>query len=190
MSATTTVGQKVKDSILVNRGTSYATIVPEYYKNPKTATPDTGSAGSTGSAGYVQNSSSALFDVAVVSQVYRYNFHYIEIPVLAHWQITKGRRLPAVALEGGLSIAQLMTVHAVHYEGIKGVYYTDNSLINKTQLNLMMSVSIGLFQRTKHPLWIGPDFRYALTGLVKKDVSTGQYLWSSGISIKMLLGKF
>jgi hypothetical protein len=38
-------------------------------------------------------------------------------------------------------------------------------------------------------MWIGADLRYALTGLVKREVSSGQYLWSAGISVKILLGK-
>jgi len=86
-------------------------------------------------------------------------------------------------------MARLLTVDALHYEGIKGVYYKDNDLFNKTQFNFVAGLSVGLLQQSKHPLWIGPNLRYALNGLVNKEVSTGQYAWSTGISIKVLLGK-
>jgi len=92
-------------------------------------------------------------------------------------------------LNGGLSLSQMIAVDALHYEGTKGIYYKDDDLFNKTQFNFMTGISVGLLQRTKHPMWIGPDLRYALSGLVKKEVSKGQYIWSTGITIKVLLGR-
>jgi hypothetical protein len=173
MSVNTEVGQKIDAPIVVNYGTSMAAVVPQYYKN----------------AGYDAASVSANYQGGWYSQQYRYRFQYIEIPLLANWQINKGRRMPPLAFEGGFSIARLLSVKALHYEGIKGVYYQDNSLFNKTQFNFVTGLSVGLLQRSKHPLWIGPNLRYSLNGLVEKQVSTGQYLWSTGISVKMLLGR-
>jgi cytoskeletal protein RodZ len=182
MSAYTTVGPKVTDSngVIVNFSTSKSKLVKEYYK----------SAGSTdplaiGGLQMNYNSSQA----PGIYNKYRYRFHYIEVPVLAHWQINNARRLPPLVLDGGFSVARLMSVDALHYEGAKGIYYSDNDLFNSTQANLIMGVSVGLMQRSKHPMWIGADLRYALTGLVKREVSSGQYLWSAGISVKILLGK-
>ncbi|HEY1200585.1 MAG TPA: outer membrane beta-barrel protein, partial [Niastella sp.] len=123
------------------------------------------------------------------SQKKRYRFHYIEVPVLLNWQINKGRRLPPIVFEGGVSIGRMFSADALHYEGVKGVYYEDNSLFNKTQFNFVTGLSVGLMQKSKHPIWIGPDLRYSLNGLVKKDISKGQYIWSTGISFKMLLGR-
>lgn len=175
----TQVGQKVvapNNPIVVNIGTSQAALVKEYYKYPGSDT-----AQSISAAAYAQGTT--------YSQKYTYRFHYLEIPLTASWQINKGRKLPPLQLEGGVSMARLLSMDALHYEGIKGVYYKDNDLFNKTQFNFVAGLSVGLLQRSKHPLWIGPNLRYALNGLVNKEVSTGQYTWSTGISIKVLLGK-
>ena len=175
----TQVGQKVvapNNPIVVNMGTSQAALVKEYYKYPGSDT-----AQSISAAAYAQG--------MTYSQKYTYRFHYLEIPLTASWQINKGRKLPPFQLEGGVSMARLLSVDALHYEGIKGVYYKDNDLFNKTQFNFVAGLSVGLLQTSKHPLWIGPNLRYALNGLVNKEVSTGQYTWSAGISIKVLLGK-
>jgi hypothetical protein len=108
---------------------------------------------------------------------------------MVNWQINKGRSLPPVVFEGGVSISRLLSVNALHFEDLKGVYYQDNGLFNKTQFNFVTGLSVGLFQKSKHPIWVGPNLRYALNGMVKKDISTRQYLWSTGISVKILLGK-
>lgn len=179
LSVHTQVGQKVtapNNPIVVNYGTSQAALVKEYYKYPGSDTAQAISA-----AAYSQG--------MTYSQQYTYRFHYLEIPLTVSWQINKGRKLPPFQLEGGFSMARLLSVDALHYEGLKGVYYKDNDLFNKTQFNFVAGLSVGLLQRSKHPLWIGPNLRYALNGLVDKEVSTGQYAWSTGISIKVLLGK-
>ena len=179
ISVHTQVGQKVvapNNPIVVNIGTSQAALVKEYYKYPGTDTAQAISA-----AAYSQG--------MTYSQKYTYRFHYLEIPLTVNWQINKGRKLPPLQLEGGFSMARLLSVDALHYEGLKGVYYKDNDLFNKTQFNFVAGLSVGLLQRSKHPLWVGPNLRYALNGLVNKEVSTGQYTWSTGISIKVLLGK-
>jgi hypothetical protein len=175
ISVHTEVGKQVKEPILVNMGTSQARLVKEYYKY---AGADT-----------AQSINSATYQSSGYSQKYTYRFQYLEIPLMINWQINKGRRLPPLQLEGGISISHLLKVDALHYEGIKGVYYRDNDLFNKTQFNFVTGLSVGLLQHSKHPLWIGPNLQYALNGMVKKEVSTGQYAWSTGISIKVLLGR-
>lgn len=175
ISVHTQVGKEVDQPILVNMGTSQATVVKKYYKY---AGADT-----------AQSIGNAAYQSSAYSQKYTYRFQYLEIPLMINWQINKGRRMPPLQLEGGVSVAHLLSVDALHYEGIKGVYYRDNDLINKTQFNFMTGLSVGLLQHSKHPLWIGPNLQYALNGLVKKEVSTGQYPWSAGISIKVLLGR-
>ena len=185
MSVYTEVGEQVVSTtpVLVNYGQTSAGMVYEYYNYAGVATKkDTGSSiTNTGGTGATTK--------PPVTQRYKYSFHYIEIPVMAHWQINKGRRLPPIVFDGGFSVARLTKVKALHYDGIKGIYYEDNSLFNKTQWNIITGISVGLLQKTKHPMWIGPDLRYSFSGLVKKEASTGQYLWSTGITVKMLLGR-
>jgi cytoskeletal protein RodZ len=180
MSVNTQVGKLFDSSIAVNIGTNSLKVIPKFYESPGYI--DT----VRGTYANVQGQGSGW---VYYSQKQRYRFHYVEIPVTLNWQINKGRRLPPFVFEGGFSVGRLFAVDALHYEGVKGVYYEDNSLFNKTQFNFVTGLSVGLMQRSKHPIWIGPDLRYSLNGLVKKEISTGQYLWSTGISFKMLLGR-
>lgn len=173
MSVNTQVGKREDNPITVNIGSSMGAVVPFYYKVP-------GHYSSTLQSG-TQNE--------YYSQKYRYRFQYLEIPLMANWQINKGRRMPPIVFEGGFSMARLLSVRGLHFDGTKGVYYQDKELFNKTQFNLVTGLSVGLLQRSKHPVWIGPNLRYALNGLVKKEISSGQYMWSTGLSIKMLLGR-
>ena len=187
MSVNTEVGEQVVSNtpVLVNYGQTSAAMVYEYYNYAGANTKkDTGySITNAGSRGTGSASKPA------VSQRYKYSFQYIEIPVMAHWQINKGRRLPPIVFDGGFSVARLTKVKALHYDGSKGIYFEDNSLFNKTQFNIITGISVGILQNTKHPMWIGPDLRYSFSGLVKKEASNGQYLWSTGITVKMLLGR-
>jgi hypothetical protein len=180
MSVNTNVGKSFDSAIAVNIGTSSLKVVNKFYESP----------------GYIDTVRGAYAsfqgqgtDRVYYSQKHRYRFHYIEIPVVLNWQINQGKKLPPIVFEGGVSIGRLFAADALHYEGVKGVYYEDNSLFNKTQFNFVTGLSVGLLQKSKHPIWIGPDLRYSLNGLVKKEVSTGQYMWSTGISFKMLLGR-
>jgi hypothetical protein len=180
MSVNTRVGKSFDSSIAVNIGTNSLKVVNKFYDSP----------------GYIDTvrGTYASFQGQGSGRVYysrkhRYRFHYIEIPLLLNWQINQGKRLPPIAFEGGVSIGRLFSADALHYEGVKGVYYEESSLFNKTQFNFVTGLSVGLLQKSKHPIWIGPDLRYSLNGLVKKEVSTGQYMWSTGISFKMLLGR-
>jgi hypothetical protein len=182
MSVNTQVGQKVNAPFEINTDTSSSKIVQGYYKLP-------GYVSATADQQGINGISANYGGQTYVSQKYRYRFQYIEIPLMVNWQINKGRRLPPVVLEGGVSISHLLSVDALHFEGKKGVYYEDKSLFNKTQFNFITGLSVGVLQKSKHPLWIGANLRYALNGLVNKDVSAGQYMWSAGISVKMLLGK-
>lgn len=186
MSVYTEVGEQVVSNtpVLVNYGQTSAGMVHEYYNYAGVSTKkDTGS--SITNAGAILGAATN----PPVIQRYKYSFHYVEIPVMLHWQINKGRRLPPIVCDGGFSVARLTKVKALHYDGIKGIYYKDNSLFNKTQWNVITGISVGIFQKTKHPLWVGPNLRYSFSGLVKKEASTGQYLWSTGITVKMLLGR-
>jgi hypothetical protein len=180
MSVNTNVGKVFDSSIAVNIGTNSLKVVNKFYESPGYIDEGRGTY-----ASFQGQGSGRVY----YSQKQRYRFHYIEMPVLLNWQINKGKRLPPIAFEGGVSIGRLFSADALHYEGVKGVYYEDNSLFNKTQFNFVTGLSVGLLQKSKHPIWIGPDLRYSLNGLVKKEVSTGQYMWSTGISFKMLLGR-
>ena len=127
MSVNTQVGQKVNSPLVINRDTTLAKIVPEYYKSP--------GYGPVSADATLQNTTASY--QAYYSNKYRYRFQFIEIPLLVNWQINKGRRLPPIVFEGGVSISRMLSADALHFEGKNGVYYADKDLFNKTQFNFV-----------------------------------------------------
>jgi hypothetical protein len=160
-SVRTKVGQRVDNAQAVNIGPQGSTIVEQFYRNSSPA----------------------------VSHSYTYRYHFIELPVYVNWQINKARRLPPVAWHGGISVARLIGTNALHYDGVSGVYFKDNGLFNKTQVALTSGLEIGLFRKYRFPIWVGPSFGYNVTGLISKEVSSSQFLWTGGVRLKMLLKK-
>jgi len=119
---------------------------------------------------------------------YSNKYHFIEIPVTLHTQLNKSKRLPLV-WDVGFSASYMIGTTALHYDGLGGVYYKDNTLFNKMQWVAATGFNIGLFQKAKHPLSIGPSVRYNMTNLLQKDYNTGQHLWSVGLKATVLLKK-
>lgn len=115
-------------------------------------------------------------------------YHFIEVPVKIHWRITREDQLPLI-LDGGLSIAQLLSTNALHYDGSNDVYYKDFSYFNKTQVGITTGLNIELFGESNHPVWIGPTIKYQLSNLLKSDLSGGQHLWQFGVGAKVFLKK-
>ena len=182
MSVHTTIGKLVNQSAVVSQANASATVINRYYTSL-----DALQQGNGFSSNYTQFNPGALPADSLKGSDYTYRFHSIEIPVTVNWQINKGRVLPPFVLDAGISFGKLITTDALHYDGKKDIYYKDNSLFNKTQLNALMGFNVGLFQQSKTPVWVGPNLRYSLTGLLKKEVSSGQFLWSTGIQVKMML---
>ena len=119
---------------------------------------------------------------------YTNQYHFIEIPVTLHTKLNKGMRMPLV-WDLSVSAARMIGTTALHYDGLGGVYYKDNNLFNKTQWIIATGFNVGLFQKSKHPIAVGPSVRYNMTSLLKKDYNTGQHLWSAGLKVSMLLKK-
>lgn len=121
-------------------------------------------------------------------QDYTNKYHFIEVPVKIHWRMTREDQLPLI-LDGGLSIAQLLTTNALHYDGSNDVYYKDFSYFNKIQAGITAGVNVELFGESNHPVWIGPTIKYQLSNLLKSDLSGGQHLWQFGVGAKVFLKK-
>lgn len=184
LSVHTTIGKLIQEPVAVNQ--SYASmpvISGGYYSSYN------GLQQGNGLANNSQLNIASIPRDSLSGSKYTYRFHAIELPVTINWQINKGRQLPPFVLDAGFSIGKLLTTDALHYDGQKDIYYKDKSLFSKTQVNALMGLNVGLFQQSKLPIWIGPSLRYSLTGLLKKDVSNGQYLWSTGIQFKILLNR-
>jgi hypothetical protein len=119
---------------------------------------------------------------------YTSNYYFIALPVTTHTQLNRSANFPLV-IDAGLVLSRLLSTTALHYDGTQGIYFKNNDLFNNLQLGMDVGLTIGILQQSKHPVSIGPAIHYSFSRLVKKDVSSGQYLWSSGLNVKMLLKK-
>ncbi len=159
------VGSKMNNNRTVNRAPSTSQLVTEYYdantnfNNPNKST-----------------------------QNYNNKYQFIELPVTLHTQLNRGKRLPII-WDAGFSVSKLLGTNALHYDGLGGVYYQDNSLFNKTQWAVSTGFNVQLFKQSQHPLTVGPVMRYNITPMLKKDFSTGQHTWAVGLRASILLKK-
>jgi hypothetical protein len=122
---------------------------------------------------------------------YTNRYHFVELPVMASMRIFNIKKAPIV-LDAGLSVSRLLNTNALHWDGLNRVYYEDDNFFNRTQIALNGGLNIGLLQRSKHPLWIGPNLRYFATTLLKEEVTASerkQHLWTFGLNARMLLKK-
>jgi hypothetical protein len=179
MSAHTDIGKLVDRPTIVNMGTASASVVSRYYTSYDALV----------STGGLNTQWQGVADSMVLHK-YTYRFHNIEIPVTINWQINKGRNLPPFVLDAGFSVSKLLSADGLHYDGTKGIYYQNDKLFNKTFVNALLGINVGLLQNSKTPVWIGPSLRYSLTGLLDKSVSSGQFMWSAGVNARIQLGRF
>jgi len=115
-------------------------------------------------------------------------YHFIELPLTLHLQLNKNKKTPFY-WNAGLSIAQLVSTEALHYDGSSGVYYKDDELFRKTQFGFHTGLSIKLFTQSFHPLELGPHFNYQFTNLLKPKDSDARHLLSGSLLIRWYMKK-
>ncbi len=121
-------------------------------------------------------------------QHYNNQYHFLEFPFEASIRLNKRKQYPIV-LNTGMIAGRLLNSNALHFDGATRVYYEDNSLFNKTQLGFSGGFSIGVLQRTAHPVTAGPFLHYRATSLMKYAVNGERHLLSFGLNIKVLMKK-
>lgn len=122
---------------------------------------------------------------------YTNRYHFIEVPVSASMRIFNIARMP-VHFDAGFSVSRLLKTNALHWDGLTRVYYENDGFFNRTQVSLNGGLKVGLLQRSRHPVWIGPNLRYFTTTLIRQEVSASgnqQHIWTFGLNAKMLLKK-
>jgi len=119
---------------------------------------------------------------------YRNNFHYLELPVSVKFQLNKNKRLP-LFWNAGINISQLISSNALQFQSNPGLYYNDNSLINKTQFGLSTGLSATFFSKGKRAFNIGPYFYYGATKLANKGLYNKAHFTFIGLRTEILFQK-
>jgi hypothetical protein len=129
-----------------------------------------------------------LINIFNPSHTYRNNFHYLEVPVSTKIQINKNKKLP-LFWNAGVNISQLISSNALQFKSDAGIYYSDNSMFNKTQLGLHTGLFLTLFAQQKTPFTFGPYFYYSATSLSDKGLYNRKHFSFIGIRTEILFRK-
>ncbi len=118
---------------------------------------------------------------------YTNQYHFIELPVTADFQLNKSIRLP-LYWEAGLSVSYLLSTNALHFDPNGNLYYQNALLFNKVQLSGTTAFMIGL-PLNKNELRLGPEVQYGLSGLLKSGSGNPQHLFYTGLKVSFIHGK-
>jgi hypothetical protein len=118
------------------------------------------------------------------TQGYTNNYHFVELPVNLNFQLNKSLKTPII-WEAGISLSWLIGSNALHFDPYRDVYYENNQLVNRTQLNGVTAIMVG-FHLDHNELQLGPQLRYGLTDLLKSGESYSQHLFYYGLTLSFI----
>lgn len=115
---------------------------------------------------------------------YHNQYHFISLPLAVDWQVLKKAPL---SLQAGLSLQQLISMNALLYDAQNNIYFSDESLFNKTQLFSNLGLSYAIINKEKMSLLVGPQMQYGISKLDKNGLA--KHLFSLGITTQILFQK-
>ncbi|HEX4375246.1 MAG TPA: outer membrane beta-barrel protein [Puia sp.] len=115
---------------------------------------------------------------------YNQHYHFIELPLLLDLRINSSNKIP-VTWKGGFSFSYLINTNALQFDPSSGVYYKNNSLFNKTQVNAITGLMIGFYQR-KNLIQIGPEIQYGVTKILNGNITNNQHMLYYGIGVSII----
>ncbi|MFC0771716.1 outer membrane beta-barrel protein [Terrimonas alba] len=117
---------------------------------------------------------------------YTNHYHFIQLPVQYHLQLNKGKKLPLL-WNVGASLGYLVNTNALVYDTTAGgIYYRDNAIFNKWQVNLNTGFSF-VFGKSQKIQWsVGPEISLGMNKLMKDAYSNKQYLLYGGLSGRII----
>ena len=121
------------------------------------------------------------------TNAYTNQYHFIELPVTLNFQLNKSKKRPVI-WEAGLSLSWLFSTNALYYEPSHNVYFENDDLMNRTQLNGITAIMVG-FPLGKSALQLGPQLQYGFTGLLKNSSGNPGHLIYYGLKISFIPGK-
>ena len=122
------------------------------------------------------------------SSLYTNRYYYLQIPVMFHWQVNKGKRSPLI-WQNGFSPSFLLGSNALIYNSSRDIFYRDKTSLNKVQLAFRSGLYSKFGTASKHPFSAGLFFNYNLTGLQKEYQYDRNHLLSFGVQLMMQLKK-
>jgi hypothetical protein len=114
-------------------------------------------------------------------QQFTNRYYFLEIPASLQFQLNHSLTRP-LFWEGGLSLSYLMSSNTLYYDPNSGIYYKNESAINRAQLSLSTSLMQGLSLGSLR-LQLGPQVQYGITNLLPAQTSGTQHLFYGGLRV-------
>ncbi|HEV8284224.1 MAG TPA: porin family protein [Chitinophagaceae bacterium] len=135
------------------------------------------------------NQSNYAYYSAIPQTTYTDRFHFIELPVIYDWRISKN---PSrfLSLNVGASAAYLLSSNALVYDStLMGTYSYKTSAFTKAHVNFMSGISYHFITSENFEWSIGPQFSFDISRLIKSDVDRRKYILYGGIDSRLFFEK-
>ncbi|HET9826538.1 MAG TPA: outer membrane beta-barrel protein [Chitinophagaceae bacterium] len=138
--------------------------------------------------GQPSNASRAAYSAAA-QRSYTDGFHFIELPFIYDWRMTK-KGGHYFSLNGGASMSYLVSTNALVYDTAQhGIYYHDNSLFNRPHLNFLAGICYHFARARNVELSTGPQFSFDVRKLIDSDVDKRKYFFYIGLNTRVFFDR-
>jgi hypothetical protein len=136
----------------------------------------------------IRNDTTRFYNSQNSINTYKNHYNFIELPVTLKIQIGRGKNIP-LFWQGGLVVSELVSSNALQFNPVSGLYYTNNSIFNKTQIGLNTSISAALLSNQKNSVLIGPYFYYGASRLANEGLYNKKHFVFTGLRTEIIFGK-
>lgn len=119
------------------------------------------------------------------SNKYSNGYHFVSLPLSLQWRLNKHPKYGLV-WENGISVSRLLHTNALHFDGIGGTYYSDNSVFRKTQVMVGSALLFDIKTKSGVQLYIGPQIQYGVSNMMQNDADNNKHMRYAGL--KMMIG--
>lgn len=123
------------------------------------------------------------------SDWYTNKYYYLQLPLLLHWQLNKGSKLPPLEWENGFVPSLMLGSRALVYDRGSTIFFRDRSVYNRFSLVYQTGFTATFASRTRHPLTAGLYYNYHLSKLQGVNPPDFNHQSSYGFQFRWVLKK-
>lgn len=116
-------------------------------------------------------------------------YYYLQLPLLLHWQLNKGTKLPPLEWENGFVPSLLTGSRALVYDPSSTIFFRDKTVYNRFSLVYQTGFTATFASRTLHPLTAGLYYNYHFSKLQGIKPPDFNHQSSYGIQFRWVLKK-
>lgn len=120
---------------------------------------------------------------------YTNKYYYLQMPLLLHWQINKGNKLPPLEWENGFVPSFLTGSRALVYDPASSIFFRDKAVYNRFSLVYQTGFTATFANRTRHPLTAGIYYNYHVSKLQGVHPPDFNHQSSYGFQFRWILRK-